>query len=577
MLKEINLKNYRCYFDHTVEFKNLTIVVGKNNAGKSTLIEALRLLHLITSKYQNLVFQSPPEWLDLPNYYKGVMPSLKQVDISYENIFHFYGNPPAIISAIFEGGFKVEVYIGGEKKVFGLLLDTTGELIKTKADARKINFPEINILPQITPLSVDELILNHEYVKANLFSYKNSQHFRNQINIFYERFFNDFKDIAESTWTGLQIKEFLGKGQFSGTPLKLNVRDNEFVAEIGWMGHGLQMWLQTIWFLARSSYNSTIILDEPDVYLHADLQRKLIRYIKHKYKQVIIATHSVEIITEVEPEDILIIDRKAPKSVYASKFPVVQEVISNIGSIQNIEVTRLFTAKKIIIVEGKDIDILKRLQDTLFPNSNEPFDLIPSISIGGWGGWNYAIGSNMLLKNTGGKSIKVYCIFDRDYHNSEEIQERYREAEKSNIILHIWLKKEIENYLIVPEAVARIINKESNTCISDSNVKDIIDAIYEELKQDVISKFADGIQIKYIREKKGKSVSVIYDEASKFVESNWNNKSDMVSGKEVISRLNQYLMREFNLSFSVKKLAKEIQKHEIEQEVQRLISAIEKN
>jgi hypothetical protein len=35
------------------------------------------------------------------------------------------------------------------------------------------------------------------------------------------------------------------------------------------------MWLQTIWFLTRAKDHETVILDEPDVYMHADLQRRL--------------------------------------------------------------------------------------------------------------------------------------------------------------------------------------------------------------------------------------------------------------------------------------------------------------
>jgi predicted ATPase len=104
------------------------------------------------------------------------------------------------------------------------------------------------------------------------------------------------------------------------------VQDYDFVSEVGWMGHGLQMWLQIMWFLARVSESETIILDEPDVYMHPDLQRKLIRFLIGRYKQVIIATHSVEIIAEVEPENILIIDKQKRRSNYANKLPSVQKI-----------------------------------------------------------------------------------------------------------------------------------------------------------------------------------------------------------------------------------------------------------
>lgn len=43
MLKFLHLEDYRCFKDTKLEFKDLTIAVGKNNAGKSTIIEALRI------------------------------------------------------------------------------------------------------------------------------------------------------------------------------------------------------------------------------------------------------------------------------------------------------------------------------------------------------------------------------------------------------------------------------------------------------------------------------------------------------------------------------------------------------
>src|SRR5690606_2382319 len=129
-----------------------------------------------------------------------------------------------------------------------------------------------------------------------------------------------------------------------------------------------------------------------------------------------IATHSIEIMSEVEAENILIIDKKKNKSIFASDFNAVQKVLLNMGSIHNLALARLWSANKMLIVEGKDIEILKRIQNTLFKNSKEPLDAIPNISIGGWGGWNRAVGTKLMLKNAGDENIIVYCLFDSDYH-----------------------------------------------------------------------------------------------------------------------------------------------------------------
>jgi len=113
MIKKLILRNYRCYHEHEIDFKKLSIVVGKNNAGKSTLIEGLRLISLVTSRYQNLTFHPPPSWTELPLNHRGVSPSLKGIEFSKENIFHQYSDPPAQIEAVFKNDFKVLLYIGG--------------------------------------------------------------------------------------------------------------------------------------------------------------------------------------------------------------------------------------------------------------------------------------------------------------------------------------------------------------------------------------------------------------------------------------------------------------------------------
>ena len=370
MLKRLELENYRCFEKHTVDFKDISIIVGQNNAGKSTLVEALRLISIVASRA--LHFQDTPSWLDLPSTYKGVSPSLSGLDFPKKSLFHKYQDGPAIVTAHFESKAKIEIYLGNinedEIGVFALIFDNENKIRKTRQSIKDAGIPEINILPQISALAKEETVLNYDYVRSNLTTQLSSIHFRNQIKYYYD-YFPKFRELSESTWNGLGIKDLDGRSLFKGGQLTLIVRDSDFAAEIGWMGHGLQMWLQTMWFLAKSKEDSTIILDEPDVYMHADLQRKLIRFLKSRYKQVIIATHSIEIISEVEPENILVIDKKKQTSNYSNSVPAVQSLLNSIGSIHNIGLARLWSSRKLLLVEGKDIAILKRLQDTLFTNN----------------------------------------------------------------------------------------------------------------------------------------------------------------------------------------------------------------
>lgn len=572
MLKYLKLENYRCFDNHQIEFKEIAVIVGKNNAGKSTIIEALRLVSIVSTRQLN--YQNPPGWLDLKQGYKGVSPSLSGLGFSMKNIFHKYQNAPAKITAIFQNKSRIEIYIGEEAEVFALIFDNKGKVRITKQAAKGAEIPEINILPQISALAREENVLGYDYVKANLSTHLSSLHFRNQIKYFYSDFPN-FKSLAESSWSGLGINELDGRSLFNGSQLTLIVRDHDFAAEIGWMGHGLQMWLQTMWFLSRVKSDSTVILDEPDVYMHADLQRKLIRLLRHRYKQVLLATHSIEIISEVDPEYILVVDKSSKKSNYTTSVPAVQSIVNSIGSMQNIGLARLWSSKKMLLVEGKDVTILKKIQDSIYGENCEPFDLIPRSSIGGWSGWSLVKGADFILKNGLKQDINVYCILDSDYYLENEIIQRKKEASDIGINLHVWNKKEIENYLLSPTAIQRILELKGVTslqCSSDM-INEKLDELAEELKEEVILNYANEIQ----RNDKKLQAATAFKRAKEMINSDWVNKISLIPGKLVLTELNKWLKSNFDVAISTNHLAQEINVDELDSEIISIIKRIELN
>ena len=457
MLTEIKLENFKCFREHIIPFRRTSIVVGRNNAGKSTIVEVLRLVAVVVNRIGHLPVRSVPRWLEIPIVNQGVVPSLDHQDFNFANVFHRYGAPPATITARFETGLTIIIYIGGEDRVHAVLKDSHRRAVISQSQARRLGVPKVGILPQISPVPASETILVPEYVRRALSSNLASLHFRNQINLLYDEAFSEFKRISEETWPGLEIQELMGRGGRLGTELGLMLRNDDFVAEIDLMGHGLQMWLQTMWFLARCKDFDTVILDEPDVYMHADLQRRLIRFMGGRHPQVIVATHSVEIMSEVDPENILVVDRERQQAQFTTDIPQVQQVVDQIGGIQNLQLARLWSSRRCLFLEGEDLGLLKQFQKKLFPRSADPIDAIPNMSVGGWGGWNYAIGSAMLIRTSFGQNIRSFSIFDSDFHTPDQIAARYHEAEEKGVSLHIWQRKELENYLLVPDAILRTV------------------------------------------------------------------------------------------------------------------------
>ncbi len=154
-------------------------------------------------------------------------------------------------------------------------------------------------MPQLRQINETEQILEKATVLRDVDTNRSSIHFRNEIRLFKNDFFEEFKNLANNSWETGWITEFYEEGMNLG----LNIREGTFEGEIGWMGSGLKMWLQILWFLAKSKNAETIVLDEPDIHLHPDLQRKIAKTLISGNSQTILTTHSTDLTSSDMSED----------------------------------------------------------------------------------------------------------------------------------------------------------------------------------------------------------------------------------------------------------------------------------
>lgn len=576
IIKQLHLTNFKCFRDHIINFDQITIMIGQNNAGKTTVVEALRILGLVCARFKTVnTYSNRPNWLSdqVQLSVRGITVSAKAIDTDLEQIFTAYGNPPAIIEAFFTEDITIRIYIGSEADIFATFYkcDTC---VRSKQRVTEYGVPNVCVLPQIVPLTKDEDRVTRETLQRNKFSKRISGNFRNDLYVNKDsEKFRKLQESIERTWGSVRINSV--EVDSSGSKVYLSMRDTDFVSEIYYMGHGIQMWLQTLWFVVSSAPDSIIVLDEPDVYMHADLQRKLVRMLKDQYKQTIIATHSIEIMSEVLPENILIIDRKNPESILADDYPVLQTAISNMGSIHNINLARLLNHRRYLYVEGKDIGILKIFYDKLFPNQPEPLDHFPSMPTGGWGSWD------MQKKNVQAliqqmPDLKPYFIYDHDYHRGSVIQKRKKEAKDCGVRLHIWNKKELENYLLVPSSIARFIKKKRPNIDKDivqNEINEMLRNICDGLKENVV----DNISDEEFHGEKGVEPSTVRKKVQKELDSQWDDLSaalNYVPGKEVVSMLSARCQQRYKVSFSPQQIASCMLKNEIDKEIEQFLVLI---
>lgn len=560
MIKQISITNFRCYEQSTITFNGTSILVGRNNAGKSTMIEALKIISSITRKYKTLRFIAPPEWVDNEESY-GVSPSVENMNISDRGIFHMYGNPPAIIEAIFSNGTSIKAYVGEYLNIFAVILDEGGCYIRNSKEAKKVEIPVIEVLPQISAVMDTERIIKKATVDGNKATRLASRNFRNQL-YYYNDAFPMFRNLVEATWEGLKVSPIETAYVNDGQVLQFYVRVHNFEAEIAWMGHGLQMWIQTMWFVSQCSPNAIVVLDEPDVYMHADLQRRLVRLISPMFSQLVIATHSLEIIEEVTSDSIIPVDSTKKTIRPIGNETPLQFLTKHLGSTFNIDLARIFISSQFVFWDGDDNSrkILSAFQSVLYPQDLHPLINLPKAFIDGWNEWEKV---TMLadLFNSNQMNMEVFCVLNSEYHTQNEIMRLHNDANSHNINLCIWQKKEIENYAIHHNSIFRyILNNKLKGIITEEKLDDVMHGIAKDMKDDLI---------KFSIEKSENSMSDIFQEN--------DNSYDIISGKEFFNILSIWTQEEFDISISARQVIPYFQREEVPSEIRDVINTIMKD
>lgn len=557
MIKRLTITNFRCYKNSTIFFEGTSILVGRNNAGKSTLIEALKIISVITRKYKTLRFVAPPDWVkECVDF--GVSPAVENMNISDRGIFYMYGEEPAVVEAQFVNGTSIKAYVGEGLSIFANVYDSDGCPARNSKEIKQIEIPTIEVLPQISAVLDAEKVIKKATVDHNKLTRLASRNFRNQL-FYYDDAFPMFKSLVESTWENIKVSPIESIFENDGQLLQFFVRVKNFEAEIGWMGHGLQMWIQTMWFVSQCGKDSIVVLDEPDVYMHADLQRRLIRLITPMFPQLIIATHSLEIIEEVTSDCIIPIDSSKTEIKPIGEASSLQFISKNLGSSFNIDLARLFISNKFLVLDGDDTSrrILSAFQSVLFPQDLHPIINLPKTFINGWNDWEKVKVLSGLFESND-IPVNLFCLFKSGYKSQEEIARRKKEAKQNKIGVHILSKKEIENYAINENAILRyILNKKHRGDLSLEKLNSVMSGIKSEMKDDIINYSISNL---------GEEVLDV-QKAYRSLDAD-----DIISGREFFNILSLWTQEKFGITISARQVIPYFNAEEIDSEIRDIIS-----
>jgi hypothetical protein len=205
------------------------------------------------------------------------------------------------------------------------------------------------------------------------------------------------------------------------------------------------------------------------------------------------------------------------------------------------------------------------------------FSVIP---LEGFSNWDRLLHISWIFKNAFGERVKCYVILDRDYYSEQEIQEMENDLDRKGVKVHVWNKKEIENYMINVDVLYRIFSEKfyqkysrKKPLIQKNEFKNDMMSLFDEFKNHVASQ----IIAHRIKNKIDRSIddSTIISKILKDFNENWKDfeyREKIIPGKDFFAKMNNWLAERYQFTISKSILINSFEPEEINPEVKLVLS-----
>ena len=514
----------------------------------------------------------------------GYSLDLQEIPVATENVFFDYDDSQAAtITFRVSNGNELLLFFP-EQNTCSLICRTSRKPVTSTSTFKSQYNLSIGFVPILGPVEHNEPLYQSEAARLALLTYRAARNFRN-IWHHYPDDFDEFRTLIRSTWPGMDIDPPEVDTTHEKPLLRMFCPEERIPREIFWAGFGFQVWSQMLTYIVRGKDSSLFMIDEPDIYLHADLQRQLLGILKTLGPDILIATHSTEIITEADPDDLLVINKKFPSGKRIKDPTQLQRVFQVLGSNLNPILTQLAKTKRALFVEGKDFQIISRFARKLNMNevaNRSDFAVIPVEGFNPTKVRDFTKGMETTL---GGKVVTA-AIFDRDYRSPEECKKQVAALRKHCAMAHIHGRKELENFLLVPEALQRAVERRvserskrtGETVTFSEDVAQLLKTLTAPLRHKVEAKYLG--RRRQFEKTKTPSLddSTIEEQLLKEFDEVWSDDDQrcmFVPGKQVLAAVNTHLQKNYGVTISSSLIIESFHRDEIPKEMVDLVDQID--
>lgn len=486
-IKEVIIENYRCFegrFSLTLN-RGLNILVGNNDVGKSTILEAIHLAltgwingrHLRTELSEFLFNKRV-----VAGYLKGLKdgsnspPPSVLIELFFEieddalkNQFHGNGNSEQKDECGIQ--FKIFFNVDKYKEEYEQLIQAGGEIQSLPIEYYDFSWASFARDESVTPRSIP--------IKAAMIDSSNSR-YQNGSDIYISRIIRDrletdqivkisqahrkLRDSFEQEEAVQSINKMLEDDNISEKEVKISVDMSTktawetslmtYLDEIpfSFTGKGEQSLVKTKLALSgtQSEKASLLLMEEPENHLSHSNLNKFIKYIERvadkKQKQVIVSTHSSFVANKLGLGNLILLNVGSAEERILKRIDDLDETIrSYFKKLAGYDTLRLLLCERAVLVEGPSDELIVQKAYLQKKDKLPIEDGVDVISVG--------TSSKRFLEVSKKIEKPTAAVIDNDGDYENNVTERYKDYEN---LEHIEIFADNNNELetLEPQVVA---------------------------------------------------------------------------------------------------------------------------
>ena len=483
MIHTVRIRGFKRFDDVNFKLPGHVVLAGPNNAGKTTILQAIASWSFALRQWRELNDFNPRQgypYAPIARHAFTAVP-LRSFDLMWTD-------------RQWQENIEIEIrHNAGWSVTMEFLANSTEQIYVRPANTPPDVLRELKLrtvfIPPMTGLGVDEPLYQRPKIEQLLGLGRPGEVLRNLLA--------EASD-DEAAWDALQVsirKLFdyeLLPPDTSGAHIlsEYTAAQAELPLDIASAGSGFQQVLMLL-ALLNTRHGTVLLLDEPDAHLHVILQDAIYHELRsvaalHR-SQLVIATHSEVIINSVEPRELCVTlnePRMVADSVERSRL------ISSLRVLSNSDVMQALGVRGVLYVEDyTDINILRAWAGTL---EHRATDLLATELM--WKPVVFQVHEGGL----GSRGLKAREHFEalqlvRDNFPGLELRDGdaqpvIPDTEITGVGLQRvrWRRYEIESYLVHPDSLARFVEFQVGRAAAQLHIEDMLCHMNREFPPGVI-------------------------------------------------------------------------------------------